>query len=237
VREATPPRIWVDRVLPHAPYRQWVYSFPKRIRLLLARDPTLISAVLRAFLRVLFAWQRRRARKRGIRDGQCGAVTFIQRFGGFVNLNVHFHAILPDGVFTRREDGRVTLVALEAPTHEEVVSLTQRSRDVCSRSLDRYQQEQCFDDALAAGALTHEQAASIQQPLPSPNRVFGVAVAQERRHAKQTSTRSASIDGFSLRRTGHHKQQSIPKTAVTFIAPPSKTRRPLLVRHEIRANR
>lgn len=102
----------VDRVLPHAPYRQWVYSFPKRICLLLARDPTLITAVLRAFLRVLFAWQRRRARKRGIRDGQCGAVIFIQRFGGFVNLIVHFHAILPDGVFTRREDGRVTLVGL-----------------------------------------------------------------------------------------------------------------------------
>ena len=28
-----------------------------------------------------------------------GAVTFIQRFGGAVNLNVHFHMLFLDGVF------------------------------------------------------------------------------------------------------------------------------------------
>ena len=37
------------------------------------------------------AWQRRVARKRG------GAITFVQRFGGLVNLNVHFHLLVPDG--------------------------------------------------------------------------------------------------------------------------------------------
>jgi hypothetical protein len=34
----------------------------------------------------------------GLCDGQTGAVTFIQRFGGALDLNPHFHAVLPDGL-------------------------------------------------------------------------------------------------------------------------------------------
>jgi len=30
-------------------------------------------------------------------------VTIIQRFGGGLNLNVHFHTLVLDGVFTERE--------------------------------------------------------------------------------------------------------------------------------------
>lgn len=26
-------------------------------------------------------------------------ITFVQRFGGLVNLDVHFHLVVPDGVF------------------------------------------------------------------------------------------------------------------------------------------
>ena len=29
---------------------------------------------------------------------QCGAITFVQRFGGALNLNVHFHSLVLDGV-------------------------------------------------------------------------------------------------------------------------------------------
>jgi hypothetical protein len=58
-----------DRVLPHGPYRQWTLSLPRRIRFMLARDGALLSAVLRVFLRAVFAWQRRRARAEGITGG------------------------------------------------------------------------------------------------------------------------------------------------------------------------
>ena len=34
------------------------------------------------------------------RPEQCGAVTFIQRFGSALNLNVHFHTLALDGVYT-----------------------------------------------------------------------------------------------------------------------------------------
>jgi hypothetical protein len=51
-------------------------------------------------------------------EGQCGAVTLIQRFGSALNLNVHFHMLVPDGLYLTDED-RLPLVT-------------------CARRLDRY---------------------------------------------------------------------------------------------------
>ena len=58
----------VDHVLPVAPYRQWTLSLPHDIRLLVIRNPDLLNRVLQLFLRAVFAYQRRRARKDGIKD-------------------------------------------------------------------------------------------------------------------------------------------------------------------------
>jgi len=78
----------VDRVLPEAPVRQWVLTLPYPLRYRCAYDARLASEVLRAFIRSLFAELRRRARRQwGVRAEQCGAVTFIQRFGSALDLN------------------------------------------------------------------------------------------------------------------------------------------------------
>jgi hypothetical protein len=42
---------WVERVLPHVPYRQWTLSFPQRVRWVLLKDVGLLSDVLTLFLR------------------------------------------------------------------------------------------------------------------------------------------------------------------------------------------
>ncbi len=91
----------VDRVLPEVPIRQWVLTIPYPLRYRCANDAKLTSAVLRAFIRSLFAELRRRARRKWhIPAEQCGAVTFIQRFGSALNLNIHFHTLALDGVYT-----------------------------------------------------------------------------------------------------------------------------------------
>ncbi|HIF23323.1 MAG TPA: hypothetical protein EYQ27_15815 [Gemmatimonadetes bacterium] len=91
----------VDRVLPEVPVRQWVLTLPYPLRYRCAYDAKLTSAVLRAFLQALFAELRRRVQRQwGVRAEQCGAVTFIQRFGSALNLNIHFHTIALDGVYT-----------------------------------------------------------------------------------------------------------------------------------------
>ncbi len=91
----------VDRVLPEVSIRQWVLTLPYPLRYWCAYDARLTSAVLRAFVRALFAELRRRTRRQwGVRTEQCGAVTFIQRFGSALNLNVHFHTLALDGAYT-----------------------------------------------------------------------------------------------------------------------------------------
>jgi hypothetical protein len=48
------------------------------------------------------------ARRTGVADGRSGAVAIIQRFGAALNVNVHTHALVLDGVFA--DDGTGALV-------------------------------------------------------------------------------------------------------------------------------
>ncbi|WP_418766684.1 transposase zinc-binding domain-containing protein [Myxococcus xanthus] len=111
----------VEQVLPRVPYRQWMLSFPHRVRWVLLKDVRLLSDVLTVFLRAVFALQRRRARRQGIRHGQVGAVSFIQFFGSALQVTPHFHSLVPDGVFVP-EACRAGPGACEAPFHRPCAS-------------------------------------------------------------------------------------------------------------------
>ncbi len=87
----------IDRVIPHEPVRQWVVTFPMRIRYILATNPKLVSSVLGITHRAIEGYLRRRA---GCGCNiRTGGVTLVQRFGGSINLNLHFHMVLLDGVY------------------------------------------------------------------------------------------------------------------------------------------
>ena len=89
----------VDQRLPEVRYRHWVLTVPWALRYRLSVDRALLSRVLGTFLRTVFAWQRRRGREHGILQGETGSVTFVQRFGGALNLHPHVHCLIPDGLF------------------------------------------------------------------------------------------------------------------------------------------
>ena len=94
----------VDHVLPDVPIRQWVLSLPYQLRYELAWDHYLCRAVVTVFVRTVLGFLRTRARRSGVADGRSGAVAIIQRFGGALNLNVHMHALVIDGVFGEKDD-------------------------------------------------------------------------------------------------------------------------------------
>ena len=94
----------VDKVFPRVPVRQWVLSLPYRLRYRLAWDHALCRAVVGRTMRAILGFLRRRAREDGVRDGRSGAVAIVQRFGGALNLNVHVHALVLDGVFSQNGD-------------------------------------------------------------------------------------------------------------------------------------
>jgi len=99
----------VDRVFPRVPVRQWVLSLPYALRYRLAYDAEMVSKVLGIFTKTVFAFLIRRASKFGaVQKGQCGAVTFIQRFGSALNLNLHPTHSAIDGVYAADDDGNST---------------------------------------------------------------------------------------------------------------------------------
>lgn len=110
----------VDHVIPTVPTRQYVLSLPWTLRHRLAYDHAAQKAVLRIYWAALSAFYAQRAKERGIANAQTGAVTFIQRFGSSLNLNLHLHTQVIDGVFTERDDGTLAFHALRPPTPKEL---------------------------------------------------------------------------------------------------------------------
>jgi hypothetical protein len=74
---------------------------------------TAVAGVLfRAVQRHLRTW----AQTRRLGDARRGAIIVVQRFGGALNLNVHLHALVLDGVFARAGDGQLRFHRAPAPT-------------------------------------------------------------------------------------------------------------------------
>jgi hypothetical protein len=81
--------------------RPTVLTLPFALRYRLAFDAELIKVVLAEFMRAVFSSLRGRARYEfGITRPRCVAVTFVQRFGDVLNLNIHSHSglLARDGV-------------------------------------------------------------------------------------------------------------------------------------------
>jgi hypothetical protein len=85
-----------ENVIPQIPVRQWVISFPKRIRHYLQTDE-----ILQKVLRIVAYEIKKKVIICSpiIPNSEFGAVSFIQRFGNTLNVHPHFHFIVADGVF------------------------------------------------------------------------------------------------------------------------------------------
>ena len=106
--------------------------------------------MLRAFIRALFAELRRRARRQWeLRAEQCGAVTFIQRFGSALNLNPHFHTLALDGVYsyTLGQGQAPRFLPLPPPSADEMVRVLAGTARRIQRLLEAWAEDDA--DALA----------------------------------------------------------------------------------------
>ncbi len=112
----------VEHVFPHVPVRQWVLSFPWPLRLLFAARADLLTRMLGVVTRALSTAAKRRAGLRAGADAETGVVTFIQRFGSALNLNIHLHLLALDGAYTFAA-GRPRFHRARAPTNDEVERL------------------------------------------------------------------------------------------------------------------
>ncbi|HPI40751.1 MAG TPA: transposase, partial [Pseudobdellovibrionaceae bacterium] len=110
----------VDSVLPMKNIRQWVLSFPIPIRLCLAVKPKIMSKALEITQAEISKYYRKKAGFSKA-QGKTGAVTLIQRFGGSLNLNVHFHQLFIDGSYELGEQKEpIGFTPVQAPSKKEL---------------------------------------------------------------------------------------------------------------------
>jgi hypothetical protein len=179
-----------EQVLPKAPYRQWVLSYPYRVRLALARDAKAAGQARRILMSELFRHQRRQAKREGIGQAKPGGISFTQRFGSKLNLNVHLHNLLPDGVFTAEEDGSATFHELSGPKVEDLERILVR---VIRRTQKDLHRRGLLDEPDPDDALARLQAEAVQQArLPWPD---------ERQRTRGRLV--ANLDGYSLEAGTH----------------------------------
>jgi hypothetical protein len=112
----------VDNVLPHTAYRQWVTTFPHALRFWMAASRKLTSKVHQLVVAMITHYYINAAEEMAIKDPQAGGVTFVQRFGSALNLNVHMHTIVMDGVFSVAGTTPV-FFQLRGPSDEEVADI------------------------------------------------------------------------------------------------------------------
>lgn len=114
-------------------------------------------------------------------DPRTGGVTAVQRFGGAINLNVHFHTLVPDGVFAFADDGTSRFVRLPALRDEDAGAILRR----VIRKVARIIQLDADGDFEICDSFAALQAAEIDRRLRFPDPF-------------RATRRSAHLDGFSL---------------------------------------
>ena len=199
----------VDHVFPNVPVRQWVLSLPHRVRYLLAWDHNLCRAVVAVYLRAVLGFLRRRARRAGVTDGRGGAVAIIQRFGAALNLNIHVHALVLDGVFAADASDTLRFHRTPALTRDEMAALVATIERRIMRLLGRRGLASSDDDGGVEDRWTEEAPtlAGIGAAAIEGRAALGPrAGARTRRcgdppeavEARQTGPCGARLRGFDL---------------------------------------
>ncbi len=214
----------VDHVFKEVPVRQWVLSFPFRLRYLMAYDPHIQSRVLEVTTRAIGGYYKQKAKRLGIKSPQMGAVIVIQRFGSSVNLNPHFHMLFMDGVMVMGE-----FVAIQI-TNEDVHFLCLRLKTRIMRMLEKrgyLEEDENFEidpDKVASNQLI---GGSIQNRLSFGSRRGQKPVAvgkfKEQTWAEPSGPYLSYLDGFSLHanvKIGRKNREGLERLA-RYVARPA----------------
>ena len=149
----------------------------------------------------LFAWQRRCVRRQGITNPLCGAVTFIERLGSALNLNLHFHTLVPDGVFFEAPEGNVQFHPLPPPT---VPDLERLARRLIPRLLNKLGAEPAqTEETDWMHLLTRYLQAQSGRAAPTMDRPRGLRVFAEG-FSLQAGVSVSELDGDALERLARY---------------------------------
>lgn len=195
----------VDFVFPEVQTRQWVMSFPFELRYLMAYDSEITSLILRLFTNKVSCWYRKQARAQGIKHSKCGGVTVIQRAGGALNLNVHFHSIFIDGVYTKSKNAHLIFKRVRKPTPSDLEEVVDSVIKAVKKHLQRAAAEQ--EQGVESSPQLQLAMASITNHVATGERI-GKRVRRVKQNLNnETFSKNAGVNknGFSI-----HAGVSVP---------------------------
>ena len=211
-----------DYVLPDVNIRQWVVSLPIPLRYWCASNTKLTARINKIAVNEIGRYYRGKAKNMGY---ECkamhpGLITFVQRFGSSLNLNVHFHTLALDGVFLDRSERNLSpqFITIKSPTDSD---LQQVIKKIAMKSVKALRKlgylEDATEEVLATGldplfvdepehALA--MAASVKQRIAfgerkgqkvrTIKRLIHSAFGYEEDEVITTGTRCVAVNGFSL---------------------------------------
>jgi Putative transposase/Transposase zinc-binding domain len=208
----------VERVIPWVPTRQWVVSVPIPLRYWMASSQDLTAMVHTIIRTTIGQYYVNKAVTRGFERAnmQPGSVTFIQRFGSAINLNLHFHCVFLEGVYLDRTEAGLTprFVTGEPPTDADIAAvITKISHRVMRKLRQLGYLEAGLDATVAtdydplrddAPELARTMAASVQQRIAFGERTgkqvrrIGAGFGSEGERPLLSGALCASVHGFSL---------------------------------------
>ncbi len=131
----------VGCVMPWVPTRQWVVSVPMPLRDRMSSSRDLMAQVHTTIRTTIAQFYVNQVVKHGIerQKVQPGSVSFIQRSGGSLNLNLHFHVVFLEGVYLDRSDAdlRPRFVKAEPPSDVDIATVLQKISHRVIRKLRR----------------------------------------------------------------------------------------------------
>jgi hypothetical protein len=215
----------VTGVMPWVPTRQWVVSVPVPLRYWMAASQDLTATVHTIIRTTIGQYYVNQAVTRGAERHkvQAGSVTFIQRFGSAINLNLHFHCVFLEGVYLDHTDQghKPRFLTGEPPTDTDIAEVVQKISHRVLRTLRSLGYLEAGGDAgVATGydplvedapALARTLAASVTQRIAFGERMgqkvrcLGAGFGHEGETPRLTGPRCASVQGFSL-----HAHTQIP---------------------------
>src|SRR5262247_2636323 len=215
----------VERVIPWVPTRQWVVSVPIPLRYWMAASQDLTATVHTIIRTTIGQHYVNKEVTRGLERATVhpGSVTFLQRFGSALNVNLHCHCIFMEGVYLDRTAAglKPRFVQAAPPTDTDIAAVIQKISRRVIRKLRRLGYlETGMEPPVATGydplrdhepTLARTMAASVQHRIAGGERAgqqvrrIGSGFGAEGEAPRLTGPRCASVHGFSL-----HANTAIP---------------------------
>jgi hypothetical protein len=203
----------VENVLPWAPYRQFVVSFPIPMRYWLNSNKKLFAKIHGIITKQIQAHYINAAKALGIKDPLPGSIGFTQRWGSACNLNPHLHILCLDGVFTMVNDipkfQNVESLS-DSDTEKLLINITTKILKHLRRMGYLNREGDVVDNPLADGLFTdHESLAAATASSIAGKIAFGpnagryvTRIGSGFGYGEETplvkGTRCCSLNGFSL---------------------------------------